>query len=222
MASESEPPVELSTMGNRAADSNVDRPTEERASLVSEIVQSVKSATETAFAENLAPFLEMKLEPLTALVSGFGASISVVQERCTSMVADMKTMDASLSTATTAITTLAEENGKLKAENEAFSQQIRALVARVEALEREVRDPVAVLYGVPEEDEQGGSRPDQPHAVESLVERTPSSGLVEVRRLGRSVAGARHPRPILLRFASVAHRNAAFKKAKALRANSEA
>lgn len=129
----------------------------------------------------------------------------------------MDTMASQLSSALTIHDELSQENKRLAAENKALSVQIRALVSRVEALEREVRDPVSVLYGVPEGNVQGASSPDQPHAVESLIDQTPSSWLVEARRLGKSVASVKQPRPLLLRFATVAHRNAAFTKAKVLR-----
>jgi hypothetical protein len=58
---------------------------------------------------------------------------------------------------------------------------------------------------------------DNINAVKSLLDQNISSGLIEICRLGKFVPTASKPRPILLRFASVAQKHAAFKKAKALR-----
>jgi hypothetical protein len=49
------------------------------------------------------------------------------------------------------------------------------------------------------------------------LDQNVTSGLIEIRRLGKFVPTASKSQPILLRFASVAQKHAVFKKAKALR-----
>jgi hypothetical protein len=110
---------------------------------------------------------------------------------------------------------LKAEIEELKADRDILVTQVQALAAQVETLERKDRAPNAILYGV-EEGNHTAASADQLDAVKSLLDQAASSGIVEIRRLGKFTANAK-PRPIIIRFASVAHKHAAFKHAKTLK-----
>ena len=116
----------------------------------------------------------------------------------------------------TVVQQLKEKIEYLEAERDVLFTEKQALVLRVETLERNERAPNAILYGL-EEGNHTGTSADKIHAVKALLQQNPDSGLVEIRRLGKFTANAK-PRPILVRFASITHKHAAFKQqAKALR-----
>jgi len=103
--------------------------------------------------------------------------------------------------------------GEMSAKNaiiEELGNELKFTRKHVERLDREVRAPNMILYNVPETLGSAGS-------VKSLFSAEVSGSIVEVRRLGRHVAGARRPRAVLVKFVTVQAKHAAFKAKKQLR-----
>eukprot|EP00884_Botryococcus_braunii_P020286 jgi/Botrbrau1/6941/Bobra.0215s0018.1 len=85
-----------------------------------------------------------------------------------------------------------------------------------EGLERQWKAPNAILYNVNEVPR------DSLTEVKSLISggvTSENNGIIECHRLGRQNPQAQRPRPILIKFATVEQKHAAFKHAKQLRLN---
>ena len=106
----------------------------------------------------------------------------------------------------TKIATMAET---VRATDEFLLIKILAQDSQIETLEKNERSPNAILFGVEESLGEG-----QLIKVKSIL--APSI-IVETRRLGRAGSNTKRPRPVLIRFATLADKHAAYKKAKTLR-----
>ena len=105
------------------------------------------------------------------------------------------------------------------AERDANRDQVQALQATVEHMQRTLKANNLLMFGVPEE--PGTLR----RQVESLFEPSPSAlsvNILEVRRLGRApvpgtASNSPRPRPVLVRFASSDAKHQAFRHSQRLR-----
>eukprot|EP00884_Botryococcus_braunii_P013409 jgi/Botrbrau1/22069/Bobra.0638s0002.1 len=104
----------------------------------------------------------------------------------------------------------------IRALQELHSNEINRLLSRQEGLERQWKAPNAILYNVNEVPR------DSLTEVKSLISGgvpSENNGIIECHRLGRPNSQAQRPRPILIKFATVEQKHAAFKHAKQLRLN---
>ena len=97
----------------------------------------------------------------------------------------------------------------MRAGLEVLENNISKSVLRVDALERKLRSPNALLFGVVESVGEV-----QLQEVKSLLG---TATIKESVRLGKPQTNAKRPRPVLIRFDTVADKHAAYKKAKELR-----
>jgi hypothetical protein len=104
---------------------------------------------------------------------------------------------------------LATVGEHLRAREELLDNKLHEVASSQEALERKSLSTNMVMFGLLE-----SSGEDCASQVKSLIG---SEGIVDVTRMGKFDTKAKHPRPILIKFSSIAAKHAAFKKAKALR-----
>ena len=111
-----------------------------------------------------------------------------------------------------AIEELKAANAAKDAEIEELKGKLTICEAKLERLDRDARAQNMILYNVPEV-------ADPADTVKSLFPPASSGNIVTVHRLGRFVAGARRPRPVLVKFSSVQAKHEAFKSKKEVAAN---
>jgi hypothetical protein len=99
----------------------------------------------------------------------------------------------------------------MRARDELIFNKLVALESHEDALEKIIKSPNALLFGV--EESIGEAQLSQ---VKSLFG---SIRIDETRRLGKFDNKAKRPRPVLIKFGSIADKHAAFKKSKLLRQN---
>ena len=87
-----------------------------------------------------------------------------------------------------------------QAQREALADRVVALEAAGDSQDRAARANNLVVKGLPE----GGSNEDTGSAIRSLLPSVTAGQVLEAKRLGAPRAGATHPRPVLMRFTSVA------------------
>jgi hypothetical protein len=99
----------------------------------------------------------------------------------------------------------------MRARDELVFNKLAALESQNDALEKTIKSPNALLFGVEE-----SIREAQFTEVKALLGAV---RIEETRRLGKFDPKSKRPRPVLIRFASTADKHAAFKKSKLLRQN---
>lgn len=160
-----------------------------------QIVQTeVQSALSTAFTPLVASLQQQ--------IGGLGKTI----------LAELKSelhtiVDATVEAKITSKFQIVEET--LRAGLEVVENNFSKSVLQIDALERKIRSPNALLFGVAESVEEG-----QLQEVKSLLG---GAKVKEFVRLGKLQVNAKRPRPVLIRFDNVADKHAAYKKAKELR-----
>ena len=106
-------------------------------------------------------------------------------------------------------TKLATIGEHLRAREEFLDNKLHEVASSQEALERKTLSTNMVLFGLLE-----SSGEDTPSKVKSLLG---CEGIVDVTRMGKFDGKAKNPRPVLIKFSSIAAKHSAFKRAKALR-----
>jgi hypothetical protein len=99
----------------------------------------------------------------------------------------------------------------MRARDELMFNKLTALESQNDALEKTIKSPNALLFGVVESIEEA-----QLTEVKALFGAV---RIMETRRLGKFDPKSKRPRPVLMRFASTADKHAAYKKSKLLRQN---
>jgi hypothetical protein len=99
----------------------------------------------------------------------------------------------------------------MRAKDELMFNKLTALESQNDALEKTLKSPNALLFGVVESIEEV-----QLTEVKALFGAV---RIVETRRLGKFDLKSKRPRPVLIRFASTADKHAAYKKSNLLRQN---
>eukprot|EP00884_Botryococcus_braunii_P010306 jgi/Botrbrau1/19277/Bobra.0073s0024.1 len=101
----------------------------------------------------------------------------------------------------------------MRARDELLFNKLAALESQNDALEKTIKSPNALLFGVEESiGEAQLTEVKHVHLVGAVR-------IEETRRLGKFDPKAKRPRPVLIRFVSIADKHAAFKKSKVLRQN---
>eukprot|EP00884_Botryococcus_braunii_P001228 jgi/Botrbrau1/11105/Bobra.0219s0014.1 len=99
----------------------------------------------------------------------------------------------------------------MRARDELLFNKPAALESQNDALEKTMKSPNALLFGV--EESIGEAQLTEVKHLFGAVR------IEETRRLGKFDPKAKRPRPVLIRFVSIADKHAAFKKSKVLRQN---
>ena len=104
--------------------------------------------------------------------------------------------------------TLVEVQEIVRAGYEDLDYKLSMCDSSLDALERKIRSPNAILFGV---EESMGEK--HLHEVTTFL----GFDIKEASRLGKFIVGAKRPRPVLIRFNTPAEKHAAYKKSKDLR-----
>jgi hypothetical protein len=99
----------------------------------------------------------------------------------------------------------------MRARDELLFNKLAALESQNDALEKTIKSPNALLFGV--EESIGEAQLTEVKHLFGAVR------IEETRRLGKFDPKAKRPRPVLIRFVSIADKHAAFEKSKVLRQN---
>jgi hypothetical protein len=99
----------------------------------------------------------------------------------------------------------------MRARDELLFKKLAALESQNDALEKTIKSPNALLFRV--EESIGEAQLTEVKHLFGAVR------IEETRRLGKFDPKSKRPRPVLIRFVSIADKHAAFKKSKVLRQN---
>lgn len=148
------------------------------------------------------------VEPLKSEIGQLAGRVGTIEQQFSSLGSNIDSiLDAKVESKIAARVGCVDET--VRATYEAIDNNITQCVLSVETLERKLRSPNALLYGVAE-----SSGEQHLAAVKSLLG---DSTINEAIRLGPRSPTATRPRPVLIKFASIAAKHAAFKKSKELR-----
>jgi hypothetical protein len=148
------------------------------------------------------------VEPLKTEIGQLAGRVGTIEEQFTSLGSNLDSiLEAKVDSKVAARVDNVDET--VRATYEAMDNNLTECLLSIETLERKLRSPNAILFGVAEslgEQHLG--------AVKALL-ADPS--INETIRLGKHSPTAARPRPVLIKFSSVQAKHAAFKKAKELR-----
>jgi hypothetical protein len=148
------------------------------------------------------------VEPLKTEIGQLASRVGTIEEQFTFLGSNIDSiLDAKVdSKVATRVGTVDET---VRATYEAIDNNVNHCLLSIETLERKFRSPHAILFGVAE------SLGEKHLAEVKTLLGAPS--IYETIRLGKHSPTAPRPRPVLIKFTSVAAKHAAYKKAKDLR-----
>jgi hypothetical protein len=148
------------------------------------------------------------VEPLKVEIGQLAGRVSTIEQQFASFGDNFDSiLEAKIESKVAARLGTVDET--VRASYEAIDNTLTSCLLSVETLERKLRSPNAILFGVAESlGEQ------QLTKVKSLLGDTSINDTI---RLGKPSPTAPRPRPVLIKFSSIAAKHAAFKKAKELR-----
>jgi hypothetical protein len=148
------------------------------------------------------------VEPLKTEIGQLAGRVSTIEQQFASFGDNFDSiLEAKIESKVAARLGTVDET--VRASYEAIDNTLTSCLLSVETLERKLRSPNAILFGVAESlGEQ------QLTQVKSLLGDTSINDTI---RLGKPSPAAPRPRPVLIKFSSIAAKHAAFKKAKELR-----
>lgn len=163
-------------------------------------LQDAKSALVSAMTEVFNPIKAELQQEITSLRDQFVTMQDAFSTQIHSVV------NSSVEAAIQSKFCVVEET--VRAGFEALDNKITQCESSLDVLERKIRSPNSILFGV---EESIGEK--QLTEVKALI----GPSIKEAIRLGKFVKTANRPRPVLIRFESIAAKHAAYKKAKELR-----
>lgn len=173
-------------------------------SLVSELSTKVADTLKDTIQGTVAA----AVEPLQTQIGQLAGRVGTLEEQLASLGShNDSTLEAKIESKVTARVHTVDET--VRASYEAIENTLHTCLLSVDTLERKIRSPNAILFGVAESVGEKTLA-----AVKALIG---DASIVETVRLGKHCPNAPRPRPVLMKFASIAAKHAAFKKAKELR-----
>jgi hypothetical protein len=148
------------------------------------------------------------VEPLKTEIGQLAGRVSTIEQQFASFGDNFDSiLEAKIESKVAARLGTVDET--VRASYEAIDNTLTSCLLSVETLERKLRSPNAILFGVAE-----SLGEHQLTQVKSLLGDTSINDTI---RLGKPSLAAPRPRPVLIKFSSIAAKHAAFKKAKELR-----
>lgn len=173
-------------------------------SLVAQMSENVVDTLKTTIEVTVAA----AVEPLKAEIGQLAGRVGTIEEQFTSLGSNIDAiLDAKVESKVASRVGTVDET--VRATYEAIDNNVNHCLLSIETLERKLRSPNAILFGVAE------SLGEQHLAEVKTLLGAPL--IYETIRLGKHSPTAPRPRPVLIKFNSVAAKHAAYKKAKELR-----
>lgn len=172
------------------------------------LISQLNAKLEDTVRDTIQTAVTSAMEPIHAEIAALGGKVVTIEEQVATLTSNLDGIISTTVENTVAIRVGAVEE-TVRATFEAFDNTIQACALSIDALERKLRSPNSILFGV---EESVGEQ--TLAAVKSLLG---ASSIKEAVRLGKSSPTTKRPRPVLIKFDSLAAKHAAFKKAKDLR-----
>jgi hypothetical protein len=148
------------------------------------------------------------MEPIRQEIGVLGGKVVTLEEKVATLSTSLdELVSTTVETAVAARVGAVEET--VRATFEAFENSVHDCTLSIDALERKLRSPNSLLFGV---EESVGE-----HTLAAVKSLLGAGSIKEAFRLGKKSATANRPRPVLIKFDSLAAKHAAFKHAKELR-----
>lgn len=148
------------------------------------------------------------LEPVRTEIADLGGKVAIIEQQFASLSSSLDDIiTEKVDTTVAAQIRVVEET--VRATFEALDNKIHECTLSADTLERQIRSPNTILFGV--EESVGENTLAE---VKSLLG---AHSIREASRLGKRSATAKRPRPVLIKFDSLAAKHAAFKHTKELR-----
>lgn len=168
--------------------------------LMNQLTDTVATAIATA--------IPAALEPIKTEIADLGGKVATLEQQVAAINSNLDDnitakVDATIATRVGVV----EET--VRATFEAIENKLHECTLSTDTLERQIRSPHSILFGV---EESVGEQ--TLNEVKSLLG---AGSTREALRLGKRSATVKRPRPVLIKFDSIAAKHVAFKKSKELR-----
>jgi hypothetical protein len=156
----------------------------------------------------IADAIPAALEPIRTEIADLGSKVATLEQQVVAITSSLDdNITAKIDASIAARVGVVEET--VRATFEAIENKLHECTLSTDTLERQIRSPNSILFGV--EESVGEKTLDE---VKSLLG---AGSIREALRLGKRSATAKRPRPVLIKFDSIAAKHVAFKKSKELR-----
>ena len=172
--------------------------------LVEQLTDKVGGSLKTTIETSIAT----AIEPLKSEIGQLTGRVITIEEQFAALGSNLDSMIAAKVDNTVAARVGAVDE-TVRATFEAIDNNVTTCLLSIDTLERKIRSPNSILFGI---EESVGER-----ALEEVKSLLGAASIKEAMRLGKRLPTANRPRPVLIKFDSLAAKHAAFKKAKELR-----